>query len=276
MRSTKAAVALLPLIAALAAPAALRAQQSDAHFSGFEPSDWQLVVDGSAKPKARLFESQRARSILILSADLASPVLLDIPGREVATVEMLKVYEKPDGSIDLLADATITPVAHFDIVDQTSAHFTIDGHDVLVKPATWQLGHHTGAQLLESNAGYRYRAKRYEPDAQAIAHLRQTKHPGEVTILTFFGTWCPHCEQNLPKMLKLEERLAGSRLHFDYYGLPSGFNTESEAAKRKVTSVPTGMVLVDGEEIGRIPAEQWSNPEVALDQILNGAAKSGS
>jgi thiol-disulfide isomerase/thioredoxin len=270
MRPPKLAL-LLPLVATLAAPAAMRAQQSDAHFSDFEPTDWQLTLDGVEKPKARLFESQRARAILILSGDLASPLLIDIPGREVATVEMLKVYEKPDGSIDLLADAKITPIGHFDIVEQTSAHFTVDGHEALVKPATWQLGPHTGAQLLESNPGYRFRAKRYEPDAKAIERLRKTKHAGNLEILTFFGTWCPHCEENLPRLLKVEQRLEGSKIHFRYYGLPSGFKNEPEATKWNVASVPTGIVLVDGKEVGRIPAEQWSNPEVALDLILDGA-----
>jgi len=264
---------ILPLSLSLALAASARAQGADSRFSDFAPSgDWILVIDGVEKPKAKIYDSQRAGALLVRSADLDSPVLIDIAGRSVATLDLLKVYERPDGAVDLLADAVLAPAGTFDVVDRTSARFTLAGHEVVLKPHPWLLGAHNGVEVLDSSIGYQWRAKRYEPNAEAIAHLRKLKVKGDVRVLTFFGSWCPHCKEHLPLLLKTEQRLAGSKIHFDYYGLPSGFVGEPEATKWDVSGVPTAIVLVDGKEVGRIPNASWSSPEMALDVILNGVS----
>ena len=54
--------------------------------------------------------------------------------------------------------------------------------------------------------------------------------------------------------------------------MPKGpaFGEVPEGKQYKVTGVPTAILFSGDREIGRIPNAQWSNPEVALDLLLNG------
>jgi thiol-disulfide isomerase/thioredoxin len=243
------------------------AQTSDDLFRDFEPDgDWLLSVDGREVPAARIYDSSRAQALLLLTSEFPSPVLIDRGGRSVAVLNMMKVAERPDGTIDLLADAVLEPAGGFTVRNRTDAHFRVAGKAAILSPRPWKLGPQAGAGLLDADPGYRWRAKRYEPDAAAFDRLRSEKR--DVRVLTFFGSWCPHCKEHLPYLLKIEQRLAGEGLRFDYYGLPSNLASEPQAVEWRVDGVPTAIVLVDGTEVGRIPARQWSNPEIALDMIL--------
>jgi thiol-disulfide isomerase/thioredoxin len=98
-----------------------------------------------------------------------------------------------------------------------------------------------------------------------------------VRVRVFFGSWCPHCKEQLPSLLRVEDELRGSssKIQFEYYGLPQGFGKEPEAKKYNVGSVPTGIVFVDGMEVGRITGGDWSSPEKRLNALLNGKAAAG-
>jgi thiol-disulfide isomerase/thioredoxin len=259
----------LALLAALPLPATLGAQVADALFAGFEPwGEYRLFVDGREAPKARLYWSQRAQAVLVRSAELDSPVLLDVPGRTVQTVDLMKVAERPDGTVDLLADAALSPAGAL-TVGREAQSFTVGGKRFELRPSPYLLGAHEGADLLAHDPGYRFRAARFEPDAAALARLRAERR--QVRVLTLFGSWCPHCREHVPFLLKTEQALAGSNIDFDYYGLPStGLRNEPEASKWGVTGVPTSIVLVDGREVGRIPNSGWTRPERAVAELLGG------
>jgi thiol-disulfide isomerase/thioredoxin len=259
---------------ALATPCALAAQSagSDSHFRGFEPNaDHVLVVAGQERPAAEIFLSQSARSYLILSSDLPSPVLVNVGEQTVETVNLMKVARQLDGSVDLLADATLESAGSFRIEGEELA-FDVSGKSLRLKASPWTLGKTTGPDLLASNAAYRYTAHGFHPDPAILKRLKNGKEP--VRVLTFFGSWCPHCKRHLPLLLKTEKALAGSKFQFEYYGLPRPFDGDAEAKKHGVASVPTAILFVGGKEVGRIPASQWSNPEVAIDLQLNGPGRS--
>jgi thiol-disulfide isomerase/thioredoxin len=267
MRRTALAAWLAAASVAPTPPAA--AQPADALFRGFEPTgDWQLVVDGEAVPKARIFDSTRAQALLVLSSAFPSPVLIDRAGRTVATLDLMKVAERADGTVDLLADALLEPAGALE-VGQAEGRFRVGGRAAAVRPLPWKLGPQRGADLLAGDAGYRWRAGRFAPDAEVVRTLRGESR--DVRVLTFFGTWCPHCRQHLPLLLDVERELEGGRIRFDYYGLPSPFRGEPEASKWGVDGVPTAIVLVGGREVGRIPASGWARPEVALRDVLRAA-----
>jgi len=245
------------------------AQPADALFRGFEPTgEWQLVVQGREVPKARIYDSTRAQALLLITSEFASPVLIDRAGRTVATLDLMKVAERADGTVDLLADAVLEPAGALEVA-QTEGRFRVGGKAAAVRPLPWKLGPQSGADLLAADAGYRWRAGRFSPDAEALGALRDGAR--DVRVLTFFGTWCPHCRQHLPLLLDVERELADAGIRFDYYGLPSPFSGEPEARKWGVTGVQTAVVLVGGREVGRIPSSGWSRPELALRDILRGA-----
>ena len=257
---------LVGVLAVVVAP--LAAEESDALLSGFEPTGiWRLALDGKDLPKVEIYENTRAASLLVMSSEIASPLLVDTGSRQVSTLQLLKVYKRADGRVDLLADAVLEPVSSIEIVG-LEARFTLDRRAGVLKPSPFLLGDQRGPALLDSNFGYRWRAKSYEPDSAVIGRLRSERR--DVRVLTFFGSWCPHCSRNLPLLLKVEQRLADARIKFDYHGLPQqGMSSEPAAAKWKIDGVPTAIVFLGDEEIGRIPAASWGSPEVALDLILH-------
>jgi thiol-disulfide isomerase/thioredoxin len=268
MSTTSLGTAALTATLALALAGGAGAQPSDALFRGFEPTgEWALVVQGKEAAKAKIYDSTRAQALLIVSSEFASPVLIDRAGRTVSTLDLMKVAERADGTVDLLADALLQPAGTLQVA-QTEGRFQIDGKSAAVRPQPWKLGPLSGAELLGSNSGYQWRAKRFTPDVEALAALRAEGR--EVRVLTFFGTWCPHCREHLPYLLRSEQELAGARIRFEYHGLPSPFTGEPEAAKWGVSGVPTTIVLVGGKEVGRIPNSGWTHPEVAVREILRG------
>ena len=116
------------------------------------------------------------------------------------------------------------------------------------------------------NPEYIWRSDGYKPNPEVIQAL--AKQLTEVKVRVFFGSWCPHCKRSVPLMMKVDETLSGSQIQIDYYGLPRGWAKHPVAGPLKITSVPTGIVTIDGKEVGRIKDNQWDSPELALKEIL--------
>lgn len=271
MHRTLSAVGVVATLGALAAiPAGAQSTPSDAVLRNFEISgDFILLIDGQEQPKAEIYHSEPARAFLLITSEFPSPILISAATQSIDTVDLMKVAKQPSGVIDLLADAVMQPAGKYK-VDGPNIEFTYSGKKLRMSPRPFLLGKHTGAELLAHNPAYVRKANAYTPDAGIMKRLKAQKEP--VRILTFFGSWCPHCSAHVPLLLKVEEGLAGSKIQFEYLGMPQGaaFGEVPEAKQFKITGVPTSILFVGGKEIGRIPNSQWSNPEVALDLQLNG------
>ena len=260
---TTAVIAVLCLVAG-----ALSAQEipADAVLKDFEPlGDYRLTLDGVDAVAAELFLSQAAGSaVLVLSSQLAAPVIVHPRQRTVEIVAPDKVARREGGSIDILADATVTPIGELTIEGANLA-FEVDGKTARLEPKAWLLGVQDTAGMLASNASYRYGAGQYTPSPVMLRKLREV---GAVRVRVYFGSWCPHCKLMLPRILRVAEELDGSKIVFDYYGLPSPFGDEPEALRRNIVSVPTGVVYRGEVEIGRIGGNEWKVPELALKNVV--------
>lgn len=253
-----------------ASPAGAQPVPSDAVLRNFELSgDFVLLVDGKDQPKAEIYFSETARAFVVITPDFPSPILITASTQSVDTIDLMKVAKQPTGTIDLLADAVMQPAGKY-VVDGPNISFPYSNRQLRMSPRPYLLGKHTGAELLAHNPAYVRKANAYTPDAAIMKRLKAQKEP--VRILTFFGSWCPHCSAHVPLLLKVEQGLAGGKIQFDYLGMPKGpeFGEVPEAKQYKIDGVPTSILFVGGKEIGRIPNSQWSNPEVALDLQLNG------
>lgn len=249
------------------APIPARAQQADDLLRDFQPSeDFIVVVDGYPVPEAHVYRSSRVAAILILNAGLPEPVLV-VPRSGVETVSIMNLAKRPGGTIDILANATTTPQGPYQI-DGENVSFTVGDKKVSLKPRPPLLGLHEGQDLRQYSPDYAHRASIYQPDPAMLKELRG--EPQAVRVRIFFGSWCPHCREMVPHALKVEKQLAGSKIKFEYYGLPRGFGSEPEAKKYGINAVPTGIVYVGGKEVGRIEGNAWRKPEAALADILNG------
>lgn len=267
-RSALSAAALALALLAAAVPAVQsQGVPSDNLLRGFQPlGDYLLIING--KPVAGEIYQNEMPAVLVISSSLASPILLTPRAGTVQTVPIMKISKQKNGSVDLLADAVLGTVGPFQ-QSGDNVSFNYQGKSVTLNPKPPLVGVHASQELKTHNPSYARTASTYTPNGAAIASLKKAK---PATVRVYFGSWCPHCRQHVPLMLKVEDQLKGSKVKFEYFGLrkpPEGWN-DPEIKKVNVRGVPTGIVYVGGKEIGRITGESWDAPEVQLNKILTG------
>jgi thiol-disulfide isomerase/thioredoxin len=259
------AAVVLALAVVSVLPAA--AQPADAVLRDFQPSgDYIVVIDGTEAPKAELYQSQVVPGFLIVANQLASPTLVLPREQSVQTVSFMKLIKRDDGVIDIGADAQLTPVGPFQ-VQGDGVLFTVDGKQVALRQRPFLLGLQQLGDMLAHSPDYRRKAAAYEPDAGVVKAIRDLDGK-QVKVRVYFGSWCHFCKEYVPKMLRVAEQLEGSKIAFEFYGLPQGFGDEPIAKRDDIHGVPTGIVYVGGKEVGRIESQQWTDPEGALRDIV--------
>jgi len=215
---------------------------------------------------AEIYLSERVPAYLIVADPLASPTLLLPREGAVRTVSFMKLLKR-GGTIDVLADAELASEGRFQLQGETIG-FTVGGTKAALKPRPHLLGSQDLAGMLDYSPEYRRTAAAYSPDAKAVSALKSVSKP--VRVRVYFGSWCSFCKQYVPKLLKVAEELEGSRVDFEFYGLPEGFAGEPMAKRDDVDAVPTGIVYVGGREVGRLRSQDWQYPERSLRQIVLG------
>ena len=273
LRSLRSLLALGVL--GCAAVAAVAQQiPADPVLRDFEPfGEYVLEIAGAPLPGLKMFRSTKAGSaVLITGTGIPAPLLLMPRERVVQRVPAGKVVVGGDGVAFVLADAEPVKESAF-AVDGRDLTFTIGGRPARLREKPYLLGLHPAADLTRHDWGYGFRSKRYTPSAPVVQSLRQTKTPVRVRI--YFGSWCPHCSETVPKIMRVAEALAGTPVQFEYYGLPTGFGNEPEAKRMNITGVPTGVIFRNGKEIARVSGHEWGIPELALKKALDRSAKTG-
>lgn len=265
-----AVLTLLPLSAA-------RGQMIPLHslLRDFEPmGEYVLMVGGAPLPDVKMYRSEKAgAAVLMTGAGLRSALLLMPRDKAVQRVDPAKVVVGADGRAALLADAQPVRESGF-TVEGMEVVFTVEGKPARLKEKPYLLGPHPGKDLLDHDVAYAFRARQYNPSPALVKALRQAVNP--IRVRVFFGNWCPHCGQMVPRILRLADALAGSQVRFEFYGLPSPFDKEPEARRMGITGVPTGVVYRGTKEVGRIAGNEWSIPELAIKKILDASAPKAS
>jgi thiol-disulfide isomerase/thioredoxin len=275
LRSRLAAVVVAGVVAmagiagtvAHAATAARAATPSspDAGLPDFERSgDYILVLAGKEVP-AEIYQSQRVGGMLIISSALPAPMLLMPSANAADTVNLMKINKKADGSIDLLPGAALAPQGGIDFQDDV-VHFKVEGKAAELRANPPMVGLHRVDEVTAHNPEYLPRVAAYTPSAPAVATLK--KESRAVRVRIFYGSWCPHCREMVPHAIKLEQQLKGSNIHFEYYGLPPHFGSEPAAKENAISGVPTAIVYVGPNMVGRITGLSWNSPETQLVTIL--------
>jgi len=256
--------------AVAAMPTTAQEVPSDAVLRDFKPSgDFVFVLDGVQQKNAEVYRSERAVAYLVISYDLPSPIMVSPRTQMVETVNLMKVVKKDDGTIDILADAVLDQVGPFHLEGQKVVWKMSDGRDARLEERPWLLKRQTGKAIQEDNAEYAHKASLYTPNPSYVAKLRAVGK--NVEVMTYFGSWCPHCKEIVPRILRLEGELQGSKIGFTYYGLPSPMSEDPESDRAKVHGVPTVVVFVDGKEAARLAGGDLTAPEAGLAGVLTGS-----
>ncbi len=257
-------VAFLVVTALFLVPA--RAEKAHKTLRDFiRTGKYTLFVSRKQQKKARIYHSKRGGAFLILGSDFGKPFVILPREKRVATVKEADVVNLSDKKADLGADAKL----------ETIGEIGIDGRDITIsqkgkgliarlKPQRYALGRLTAEELLLHTPEYEADAARYRPDSEDVGRLVDS--PTEVEILVFFGSWCPTCKRLVPRILRVNEAIEGSKVKIAYYGLPRGkaMRRDPQARKYGVTHVPTGIVFKDGKKVGRINPRSLNRPESAI------------
>lgn len=270
LRGTALVLGLLSLLgwAGLVAPPLSAQPAPDPFLQGFEPiGTYALSIDGKTNPRAEIYQSDRARAFLILGSGVDQPLLIDLRTRQVESVGIMSLAKRGDGSIDILADAAVTPQGPFQIAGN-GVSFKNAGHDYKLEERESLVGPRKASELTAYDPAYARGAEAYQPNPKLVAQLDKESKP--VRVQVFFNSKCPHCRLMVPRIIKVQKTLDNPKISFDYYGVPDSFKDPVMEAK-KVTGTPTGIVYVNGKEVGRIVGDQWKAPEQAIQNVLTGS-----
>lgn len=248
----------------LSVPASL-AQDVDALFRDFEPNGQMLAeIDGKSPEGSKMYLAKRASSYLLTVPEHNKALIIIARTQKVEAVPLDKVKAMDNGTMGVLADAQFEPLGGFEIKGDQVVASTPMG-EVVLKPRPSLLGLRTADDLVKYDEAYGFKADKYPPSDETIAKLKAEGR--DVQVRVYFGSWCSTCSRMLPWIIKVEEQLEGSKLQFEYYGLPRSMDDESAKAM-EIHGVPTLVVLIDGKEVGRRDASGLQVPEKALAEIL--------
>ncbi len=265
-REMRIAAGLLAAVLLAAAPAPA---QEAARL--FEPQAFVLELDGRAVGDAEVFQSRAAGALLVLSAQLPVPVLVRLREGQVETVAASDVGRNGDGTVALLASGPGQPRGSYRQTDDGEGiAFEIDGRRAVVREKPPLLGAQDLGGMEDYSPEYVRTAAAYSPSGPILERLRSQGQ--DVRVVVYFGTWCPFCQQMVPRMMRVAQELAGSKVQFDFYGLPRGISSDPEARRAGISGVPTGVVYVGRREVGRISGNSWKIPELAINRVLTGPA----
>jgi len=121
----------------------------------------------------------------------------------------------------------------------------------------------TAEQIYKQIPAYKAGSEQYQPDEATIEQLAIFSKT--INIDVFLGTWCPDCQRQVPRFLKIMEQADNSNFRYLLYGLDrTKRDAEGLAEKNQIEFVPTFIVFHNQKEIGRIV----ENPMVSLEQDL--------
>lgn len=257
---------LLVVALILGATTALAQVPADAVFSGFQRNgEFLFELDGADLKNAEIYLSQRAASYLVIAPELASPLLINPRAGSVESVSFMKLMRRDDGSIDLLADASFNSLGDFRIVGQQIV-FEVKGQEAKLKAKPPLLGGQSGESLKGYKPEYAQLAEAYTPDDRFLSNLRSQQ--SSVRVRVYFGTWCPVCGRLVPRVLSLADALEGSKVNFEYYGLPQPMSDDPISKSEDIHGVPTAVVYVGDKEIGRLSGGDLNAPEKAITRLV--------
>lgn len=261
---TAALVSVL-LAAAAAAPAADGPQP-------FYLSGKRVVrVAGAVDDKARVYIAPGTPRAVVLSPVLGAPVYIASTEKKVFALDPARVVPSPDDPDAVLVDAEGATGGTPLTVAGLELRFAVGGRPVVLETRPPKVfGDLTAEQLLAAIPEYRRNAKTYQPGKGDMRLLATITEPAEIDV--FFGVWCPHCEQHVPRMIKVAEELHSPALTFRYHGLPEKVADDPLARQYQIQAVPVALVRRGDKVVARIEGPSWARPEAALSAVLIGEA----
>ena len=266
-----AACSALFVLAGLATSAGLSVAQ-EAPEGGrpwSESSEYQVEINGKASLEARLFSATGRPGILVIAPEFKQPLVIDTGERQIMMVDLDSVL--PGAALDevKLRDDEIHGPALPYTTDPEGIIFYLDGKRIKVGHRPALVGPTTVDVILSQLPAYRKGMDEYVPGEADLADLRAWAIPVKVEV--WFGSWCPHCRETVPKMMKSIAAASNTNIQLVFTGVPRPpFKDYVPAKEKNITGVPTFIVYDGGREIGRISTiPAGSSLEHELAKVLD-------
>ena len=121
--------------------------------------------------------------------------------------------------------------------------------------------------VFHYNEEYKPRAEAYVPIASGIAFLKD--YPKKVRIEIFYGSWCGDSRNHVPTFLKVISSANNPNFEIAIWAVDQAKQEPADMIKlRRITRVPTFIVLQSEKELGRITESPSSSIEEDLYRIL--------
>ena len=121
----------------------------------------------------------------------------------------------------------------------------------------------TQETLFEKLPEMKAEMDRYIPDSAAVEYLKAFAK--KMNILVMLGTWCSDSRREVPRLLKVMEKIQNNNVHVELYGLDRAKSDSLGLGQaNQVEFVPTFILFNESGEFGRI----IETPEISMEQDL--------
>jgi len=206
-------------------------------------------------------------AFVVLGSKLGRPVLISTGPVTARLLDPARVTKDPADATRVRVDTGGTQGDTLVTkVDGSGILVDRDGITLKLTASPPVLGDHTLDQVLQAMPEYRRSAARYTPDTAALDAIRRAKQPTELFVV--FGSWCSHCEQLIPRLVRVLQDSQGAPLTVTFHGVPADGAKDQVADDLRVSGLPTAIVRRDGKELARIEHEAWEAPEKTLAALV--------
>lgn len=259
-------------LVAVACALAIGAAHADAAETVAEPlvvsetGHFQLRFGDAVVEDAKIYRSEGVPRFLVESAAIEGPWLL-VAGERVARRLPPDAVREVDGLVATReVDATRGGEPRDLKIAGRNVWFDTGAGVATLEPREPLIGEKSTDELFEFMPEYRRYAAGFTPGRGQMQILENVD--AEIDVEVFFGTWCPHCEKLVPRVMRLSDELSNPKLRFHFHGLPTRFVDEPMARQFQVNAVPVLIVRKGGEVLQRFEGRDLLAPDKALVAAL--------
>ena len=228
-----------------------------------------IVINGEMENSARFYLNEDRTFFIILSSAFNDALVLNIKDGVITTLNRAEItFEDNEFTAITSEDMRLQYLSNY---TQTGSALKINlvGMDVSIIPRPHLIGKATMDEILNHTSAYKRLMNKHEPNPDAIKFLSEYNKPVNITVA--FGTWCSHCKQWVPRLMKSISECNNSNLNCTYFGISQKFDQPAEFLKKnKIKKIPTIIIHRGGQEIGRIIGTPKVSMEDDLVAILEG------
>lgn len=243
----------------------------DARVSA-KSQDWEenaqfgVEVAGALDISAQVFQPTNYQPFMILTSEkLPSPVLLDLSGKLVYTLERSALKRTESGFLTTNGIPKGKYAGAYALKGGVTS-FKVKGKKVAMLLRQTLVGEVNREIILAHSPDYALRMKHYKPKKSAISFLKAYGKKTEIVVM--FATWCSTCKIVLPKVLRVLADAQNANISTRYIGIAMGGNEPAQELERYGHDYPAVIVYQHGKEIDRIIGDPPGAIEDALVNIL--------